>query len=504
MSISPATPKATRRHAYAAATFAAVFTVVVALVRFPPASIWMDESWSAAAASLSVFDAVILTLRFDLHPPLYYAQMSLWGLLGQSDFWLYGNSVFWGALAVFSLTVAGARLYGWRVGLAAGLLLASLPLFAGTLHSLRMYAMLTTLAIWCWGAWHRALGPAPSVSWMGAAIVLQWCMAYSQGAGSVMAGFIGLYALALAWEQSGFSRNWRHVLYAQLLFAIGCLPALANSAIRSIDHTVAPGLAVIADTLGQLLIGMPAWPAALLFGVIAAAGIYNRQTRLLTLAFLLVPFAAAATISHAVKPIWQLRLFIFLVPFIALIVALLLNAAFSARPKAFAAALALIAGASLSQTLSLRTEATPPQDYRALAVRLQSVEAAGDYVYAPRFWDYWAVMRYRLGPDWGSPLAIQGTSTTPRWEQIYAALGPVWLRRLNLAPRGDRIVHDDVTYVIGPAQAQSFPAAARIWVVQPVHAAEPVPFAATHKPEQVITVQGLRLVLYTPLPQAMP
>jgi hypothetical protein len=500
MSEAPATQT---RAAVFAALGATLFAAVLAFVAFPPRSIWMDESWSASAAALSLFDAVVLTLRFDLHPPLYYVQLSLWGLAGRSDAWLFGNSVFWGLAAVFLLVSMAARAWGWRVGLAAGLIFSSLPMFGESVQSLRMYAFLMALTVAAWGAWRAAFGHGPYRRWASVGILLQWAIAYTQGAGTIMAGFIGLYALALSWEKDKSLSGLRPTFLAQIVFGLGCLPALANSAVRSLSgegHTVAPDVATIVETLAALVSGMTQgpglWLAAAAFLLLAAAGLIRRETRVITACFLVAPFILTAIVSHAFKPIWLTRLFVFVLPFIGLVAALLLDASMRRSRSAAAVLVAVIVLLGAVQTIGERQARVPRQDYRALAAAMQARVAPGDIVYAPRFWDYWATMRYAFGPQWGSPLAVQGKSTTDRWQAIYDRLGPVWLARLHLAPQTDRLEKGGVTYMIGPNVAASFAAAGRIWTIQPLRLDEPLPFSATHAPAETIAVPGLRLVAY--------
>ncbi len=54
---------------------------------------WFDELLSATFVAHDLPRHALTNLRFDIHPPLYYFQLSLWTLGGHSDFWLMLNTV---------------------------------------------------------------------------------------------------------------------------------------------------------------------------------------------------------------------------------------------------------------------------------------------------------------------------------------------------------------------------------------------------------------------------
>jgi hypothetical protein len=483
-----------------------VYAAVLAWVGFPPASIWMDESWSAAAANLSMLDAILLTMRFDLHPPLYYMQMSLWGWVGQSDEWLFGNSVFWGALTAASLTLIAGRRYGWRIGVASGLILASLPYFGTHVHQMRMYPMLMALSVWAWGAWGAAL-KEPRIFWRWAALAvfMQCLLAYAHAAGAMMAGFIGLWALAIAIEKDRAVAGLKRLMIAQAVFALASLPALANSSFRSTSYQP-PTLDEIVATMARLIAGSAneetVAAAVMAWAIVVFFGVFHRRTRVMTLCLIAVPFVFFILVNFLARPMWQTRLFAHLLPFFAVIVALLLDTLARQRVWVMGASVSAIVLTCAVQTIHLRETRTPQQDYRSLAAEMLARVQPGDEVFAPRFWDYWAVMRYAFGADWGSPLVVQSRSTSERWQSIYNRLGLEGLPMLRLAEQSDRIVRDEVIYLIGPATAERFSEASRIWVVQPISLESTLPFADSFRIGEAVSVSGLRLVAYERAPNS--
>ena len=80
-------------------------------------SLWYDELYSATQASVSLIDVPASVRTFDLHPPVYYLQLSLWEKLGSSDVWLRLNSTFWWLLGGASLYFVLSRVATARVAI---------------------------------------------------------------------------------------------------------------------------------------------------------------------------------------------------------------------------------------------------------------------------------------------------------------------------------------------------------------------------------------------------
>ena len=63
--------------------------------------LWEDEIFSATVSQGPFLDMLVAILRHDVHPPLYYIQLYVWQLFGQSDVWLLLNSTFWSMFSHF-------------------------------------------------------------------------------------------------------------------------------------------------------------------------------------------------------------------------------------------------------------------------------------------------------------------------------------------------------------------------------------------------------------------
>ncbi len=481
-------------------TALAASSLALGLVGLPPASLWMDEVWSATSAAATPWDAVALTLRHDLHPPLYYLQISLWGLGGQHDRWLFLNSLLWAAAAVWLLTWFAARRHDPAVGLAAGLLLATAPLSGLYQHELRMYTMLMALAVLAWAAaeWLATTPPGARLRPWWRLVVVQWLMAYTHGVAPLMAGTVGLYALMRA-HQTGGRRRTLRALQAQAVFAVGCVPVLINSWLRTVGYP-APSWREVAGTLATFTAG-DAHGAALVIGVMVYAvliglGAARADTRPLALT-VAAPLLLIGAVTVVVKPVWQTRLVVYALPLACLLAALLLGRLRAGRPRLATAVLAAVAVAAAAQTVAINRDAPLVHDYRSAAVALQDRLEPGDTVYAARVWDHWGVLRYTHGPRWGDPLTLLGAADQPRWAARAERVGPVLAGLLRLGPTSDRIVKGGVTWVIGPATVDALADCDRIWVLQSLWHGEERDLLPGHRLVESVDVPTMRLVGYT-------
>src|SRR5260370_40498386 len=158
--------------------------------------LWLDELLAANWAVHGPWDTFVNILRFDLHPPLYYLQLSLWALASHDDVWLMANSIFWSTAAIGLLIYAASQVYGLRAALYSGLLLALAPAALAYADQLRMYSFIAFLVIWVWyeqEIWLNGTAGGFGTLWL---IVSQISVIYSHSAGLVMLSGCVLYGAA--------------------------------------------------------------------------------------------------------------------------------------------------------------------------------------------------------------------------------------------------------------------------------------------------------------------
>ncbi len=130
---------------YLAAITGLAFALRVARLDLQP--LWWDEGYSVFFATRDLVTMLTRT-AVDIHPPLYYALLQAWmALAGKSDVVLRLFSVLVGVATVPIIYLIGRRLFNWRVAALAALLLAISPLQIYYSQEVRMYGLVTLLAL---------------------------------------------------------------------------------------------------------------------------------------------------------------------------------------------------------------------------------------------------------------------------------------------------------------------------------------------------------------------
>jgi mannosyltransferase len=105
---------------------------------------WLDETFSVWLANQSVADMLHWIIQVDQHPPLYYLLLHFW--MKFNGDWAYEVrllSAVIGAATIPVVYLIGKRLSGWKMGLAAAVLLAVSPFNIFYAQDARMYTLLT-------------------------------------------------------------------------------------------------------------------------------------------------------------------------------------------------------------------------------------------------------------------------------------------------------------------------------------------------------------------------
>lgn len=440
---------------------------------------WYDEIFAASYTNLSVIQTFIAVLRFEIHPPLYYMQLTAWSSLSHSDTWLMLNSVAWSSVTLVAVAVFAGRRFGRTAGLSAMAvcaLLGSEIYFAG---ELRQYAMLCAVAVLTWAAAEHFLANRTFKGAIPLGIALFPMAAMHSAVSLIMLSGLVFYLFPFA--NNTFQRNelWRW-LRISVLTGIALLPWLINANFRSISHTHAASLADGAHTVGGWILGYGdaiANPAlytlvAIVFGATLLVSAWAvKEVRRVAIWLVFWPLFFGMLLSVAIRPIWLDRVFAFCAPFAAIVLGTALARLFeSYRQPAlrYLAGIALaVCAAGCAWVAWLQAIEPRKTQYRELAAYLVTHKAEGEFVYVPDNIIYWGVARYLVGPEWGSMLEVQDPErpdSSEAWRKIYARLGTQKLNWLGLLPRTRQVDSPAGPLVIGWSPVPAMQTAKSFWI----------------------------------------
>lgn len=438
---------------------------------------WFDEIYGATFASGTFYEALIGPLRFDLHPPLYYVQLRLWAVVDAGDSWLRLNSAAWGLGAAGLAWVVARRCLGEREAWIALLLMMVVPAAVATAQDLRMYPMLMALTLLtCWGVLLRHFSDHPRAgAWLMAAAGV--AAAYTHATGFLVPCSAALFSLLL-WATSPSPRvTLKAWALVNGLVAAASIPAMANTAIRSVGHMRVPDAGEVATTLARLVLDQAVLqhPALLGLGVLlvgaACVGAWRSPLRWAFVAYVVVPVLLLLAVSHLGRPVWHFRALYPLTPFLVLGIAVVLARAgdglagvSSSAWKRWIPTAFVVAGMAIVAAGNAAMEEKSHRYPDAVGFVQQHIEP-GDIVWAPDFVTAWAVKRYWIGPHWGSITRIQGEPSSEQWRRVYERLGDVWLQRIGLAPEARRVDAGANGIYTGPGLDAGMLGASRIWLV---------------------------------------
>jgi mannosyltransferase len=397
--------------------------------------LWYDELLSVNFSAHGPWAALLSALRFDVHPPLYYLQLSLWALPSRGDVWLMLNTVVWSTAAVASLAYCAKRIYGWPVGLVAGLLLAVAPAALAYSDQVRMYSLLMVLTIWAWYAQVRWLDGNTAKLDLLALVASQLAVIYTHSAGLVMLSGPVLFGFvsALGTHRRDDLVRW---FLAQALVAALALPAVAIALLRAVEHTRLPSLGDVIGTWSFLVTGnldLAPWAiafAGLVTALLAVWAYFDKHLRLLLGTLVAAPLLIAIVVSYALKPMWLERVFITIVPFICLAIALALTPRAEERLRVKERWVAVLAFAVIWAAVGFTQQLsrTKGDGFKPAAALVHSLTGSGDLVLVDDHFSYWSFLWYYAGPDWGRPqraylLNDKWAGLTKRFPALWGRLG---------------------------------------------------------------------------------
>ncbi len=376
------------------------------IVKLPDVSIAYDGLQSVTHAARGFPVNVLSSILHDPHPPLYYVLLGSWMQLGTSDAAILLLSVLLSLLLIASVYWIARSAWGEQVALLAALVCAIHPLAIYWSHHARMYALVMLLAVWVFHFNARLLQDGrerpQNALWV---VGSELALLYSHAASAFFLLFIYAHALLSKRSDARALRRWTAV---HAVVAVAALPYLFFPLTTGQGHMQRPDLPELVNALSLFVNGMEQ-PASWVVAAGAAAYLLvtglllaRRRQRAFALAFLVLPFAVAALLSHALRPVWYApRLFAFLVPFVAIAVARLAVEPGPRWWRSLATTAAVLAVALMGRGAGGYTFHFEKEQRFVDAARIvDHARLPGDLVVVPGLKDKWAFNWYFAGPDW--------------------------------------------------------------------------------------------------------
>ncbi len=210
------------------------------LHRIAVQSWWWDEGYSTYLARHGILTAIRMT-AVDIHPPLYYILLSLWGLFtGYTEFTTRFLSTIFGILILPLLYRTGREGAGRAVGLLAAGLAVLAPAYVYYSQETRMYTLFALEYLFALFLLGRLIDTRRWPSGILAAIgITEAAMMYTHYFSVVAIVFLNLAALAMLRRQSIEDRRWnfRRWLLHQALVVIAYAPWLPPAYRQTGQHS---------------------------------------------------------------------------------------------------------------------------------------------------------------------------------------------------------------------------------------------------------------------------
>jgi hypothetical protein len=394
--------------------------------------LWNDEVFSAFVTGPGMAGH-LHHITSDVHPPLYYALLSLFrrlpGLMDAGHAGRFLNLVFLPPLLAGLWRLTAMR--GGFVGLTAACLILGSGYFAAYLIELRSYFALMAVAtmVTCF----LLVAPTPRAeAWgRGAVVVLSLLHFF----GTAYACAVLTVRIALRWRQGASARADLHTLAAVLaLFGVWFLIAFGTyTRYLTEGFWIELHWGVI---LGLLEYGTLAIVLALV-GVALAITQRADLSEIAPLAWAVGLTLAGVVLISLVEPVITARNLIVLLPPVAVIAALAWAHAGPALARWMLAAVAL--GSLVLAPLSTRFW-QPLDNVDFIVAEVFTDACAGVPVYAPVTWAPFSQTPQSYGvpdrPILTDPAAIAALAAGPDWPEACSALG--YLRRSRVEP--DRVI----------------------------------------------------------------
>lgn len=408
--------------------------------------IYGDDIWAATSVMGSIVDTIVFTLRFDLHPPLYYVLLNIWAFVSQSDSWLRLSSSVIHALLTTSVFIIARRRSGTTAAAVSAILVFLCPALVSYTSNLRMYELIALLSVWLFYYVEKSeTGRALDKKSLKIIFILELMLVYTHAIGILFVFFHFLYGLSFNYRISK-KELYKWVLLHGCIFLLST-PVLLNSLVKSADHAAIPSFINMLEVYAPVL--LPKLPSVLLnivvgFGL-ASVLCFNSRNRQILIFYVVAPAVVYCLVSVLIKPLWLGRNFIFAFPVILIAFSQQLSVWAGYQKKLFWLLFASFICCSVGLQFTYKKPAVNPIEKELISINNQkSVDEPVCIVVADSIDKYWSLLRYVIGPDWGNPLESQ-PKPSEKWVGILSRV-PVGLAdALKLIPQQYYVTNNMVT-----------------------------------------------------------
>jgi len=272
---SPSSQPTSARRLGDLALVVTVCALIARLDMISAQSAWLDEGYTVTEARHSLLDLIGFTLKYDTHPPLYYAVLHVWmSVVGFGVVQGRLLSVLCGVGAVAALYLVARGLFGRVTALLAAALLAVSPIAVWYSDETRMYAMVGFVALLALACLVYAVRRHDWALWGGYAACGAVAFYVDYSAVYILVG-AAIYALLVGLRRRDVLRQW---LVANAVLALLLAPGLfmlrhqATANLASVGWIPTPTPDIVGGTLLDIVgFHTPAPAVVTLIGLCLAA-----------------------------------------------------------------------------------------------------------------------------------------------------------------------------------------------------------------------------------------
>ena len=407
-------------------------------------SLWGDEAWTAAMATLPLAESYRLVLGDGVHPPLYYLIMRLMALMGHTEWILRWPSVLFGTLTVALVYRLGQAIWNSRIAFLAALLVTLHPYAIWYSREARQYSLAILLSAWVMFAFVRLAQEQTKSRWL--AFVIASSLSYLTHYFLLLLSLVQFVYLVISLRKHyPWFRRWAAAQIAagvpvMVWITLYLMLPERNLGIGWIQR---PELGAVFATLWRLAYNAPLSPPWTWLGwatmfILGYMFLRHRPAswssgRLLTGLWLVLPILSVWLISQR-RPFYSHRFFVICLPATVLILAAGLNSIKSALSR-YALGLVLIT-LSLWTVVQLYTPKYAKEDWRQVGEWLYSEGEPGDVIAMPD-WKMPFPLRYYYAGEVPVEITIDywgGYTALNEWAKDYRRLWTVFYGRPEEQP----------------------------------------------------------------------